>query len=367
MGGNVTCPEFFGANLVSSSFGSGDALLRYTSSIFQTNGFNDIIFKNLKDERLDRGDGVIVEGAYETNDDYFADTTVDNAVQLDMLLACGSLFITSIAMAVHTKSLWLTLNGLVQIIFSIPLAYFFYYFVVGLRFFPFLNFIGVFVVAALGADDVFVAVDKWKNARIEFPKAKTEDIASVALPDAAGAMFLTTITTCVAFFATAICPVAPIKCFAVFCGLLIVFDYALNVALIFPALCLYDKWMMNGKTNFCIVFCARKEQNGKNDFESESSQKSLIHRILSIYYKLLHQLHWPILAVFIVGLGIFIYYASTFELPESSDVRLLPEEHQFELNFRWKQMLSVQQYVASGGSTVRVIWGIKPEDNGNRN
>merc|ERR1712038_842394 len=267
-----------------------------------------------KDERLDRGDGVIVEGAYETNDDYFADTTVDNAVQLDMLLACGSLFITSIAMAVHTKSLWLTLNGLVQIIFSIPLAYFFYYFVVGLRFFPFLNFIGVFVVAALGADDVFVAVDKWKNARIKNPQGTTEEIAMVALPDAASAMLLTTITTATAFFATAICRVSPILCFAVFCGLLIVFDYAMNVFLVFPALCIYDRWLMNGRRNCCISFTRKnvsdnspQEKAAIDTLENSAEPElmpSLIHRILSRYYFFLHKFRYFVFVLCAVALGI---------------------------------------------------------------
>lgn len=49
------------------------------------------------------------------------------------------------------------------------------------------------MVFALGADDVFVAVDKWKNARLEHKTASTEDIAAIALPDAAAAMFLTTV------------------------------------------------------------------------------------------------------------------------------------------------------------------------------
>jgi predicted RND superfamily exporter protein len=73
----------------------------------------------------------------------------------------------------------------------------------------------VFVTFPLGANDVFVAVDMWKNARLEHPKASTECIAAIALPDAAGAMFLTILTTAVAFFATAICPVAPVKMFAI--------------------------------------------------------------------------------------------------------------------------------------------------------
>ena len=50
--------------------------------------------------------------------------------------------------------------GLAQIVLSFPVAFFFYTFIVGLDFFPFLNFIGIFVLFALGADDVFVA-GKW--------------------------------------------------------------------------------------------------------------------------------------------------------------------------------------------------------------
>ena len=60
--------------------------------------------------------------------------------------------------------------------------------------FPFLNFIGVFVVFAIGADDIFVAVDKWKNARIEAPNTSTVEVATVALPSAAKGMFLTTVS-----------------------------------------------------------------------------------------------------------------------------------------------------------------------------
>jgi hypothetical protein len=58
---------------------------------------------------------------------------------------------------------------------------------------PFLNFIAVFVLFALGADDVFVAVDKWKNARIDHPDATTEQISIVALPDAAFSMLQTSV------------------------------------------------------------------------------------------------------------------------------------------------------------------------------
>merc|ERR1712038_245057 len=252
------------------------------------------------------------EGAYETNDDYFADTTVDNAVQLDMLLACGSLFITSIAMAVHTKSVWLTVMGVFQIIFSVPLSYFIYYFIVGLRFFPFLNFIGVFVAAALGADDVFVAVDKWKNARLENPSSSTQDIAAIALPDAAAAMLLTTSTTAVAFFATTICPVTPILCFALFCGLMIMFNYFLNIFLIFPALCLYDFWLMNGSRNV-LINCGCCSRPKKEDTieegtpQEEEKKQSLIHRILSVYYHYVHMTRYALVVAILIASAVCIY------------------------------------------------------------
>ena len=180
-----------------------------------------------------------------------------------------------------------------------------------LKSFPFLNFIGFFVAAALGADDVFVAVDKWKNARLSNPEGTTGDVAAVALTSAASAMLLTTSTTAVAFFATTICPVAPILCFAVFCGLLIVFNYFLNIAFIFPALCIYDRWLINGRSNFCIACCMKsKEEDDDEEMKSDDNKKeSLIHRILTFYFILLHKFRYFLCAAIVVTLGISIWAA----------------------------------------------------------
>ena len=61
--------------------------------------------------------------------------------------------------------------------------------------FPFVNINSPFIVFALGADDIFVVVDKWKNTRKKLPRATTEEIAKVCLPDAAYSTFVTSITT----------------------------------------------------------------------------------------------------------------------------------------------------------------------------
>ncbi|KAL7542062.1 hypothetical protein ACHAWF_007090, partial [Thalassiosira exigua] len=62
---------------------------------------------------------------------------------------------------------------------------------------------------------------------------------------------------------TAISPVGPIVCFAVFCGLLVVIDYMMNILLVFPALCLYDRWTMAGTRNCCVSFDGCSRMNGE--------------------------------------------------------------------------------------------------------
>lgn len=233
--------------------------------------------------------------------------------------------------------------------------------------------LGVFVIFALGADDVFVAVDKWKNARLQNPNATVQKIATIALPDAASAMLLTTLTTSAAFFGTAVCPVAPIRCFAVFVGLMILFDYFLCVLLVFPALVIYDN--RRGKGNCCCETTCRRKRDDESTIEEDTEQAqglevepSLIHRILTKYYRLLHKVRWPLLAI--CGAA-FIYTAvkaASLDLPTSSDVRLYDEnDNQFEQNFVWRKNLLYDVLQKKGGSEAYVVWGITPTDNGELN
>lgn len=366
----TSCPSIFLPHLVDAEFGiNGNTNLRYTSSVFYTDDM-EAYYKGRDD--FDGSDGEILSGVYDTTYGSINEKYVDILVQSDMLLAVASLTVTFLAMGVHTRSAWLTMIGILQIIYAIPLAYFVYVFIANLKFFPFLNFIGVFVAAALGADDLFVAVDKWKNARIQRPYDSVEDIAEVVFPDAAGAMLLTTSTTAVAFFATCICPVAPILAFAVFCGLMVAFNYIMNVLLVFPALCIYDNWIENGKDNF-LVSCSRKKKD-KNLDDSEGFERisfslqsredmSFIHKILSYFADFLHKFRWPIFVLSIVAIGLCIYFGTQLSLPQTSEVRLLPKGHPLENHFVWSMaLLSAALY--STGSGVEITFGLIPGDTG---
>jgi len=230
------------------------------------------------------------------------------------------------------------------------------------------------VVFALGADDVFVAVDKWKNARLEMKNNTTEEVASRALPDAAYAMLLTTVTTAAAFFATTICPINALYCFAAFCGLLIVFDYIMNIFIVFPALCLYDKWLLEGRRNCCITFrkkyITREDESGDLEINSEDAdeseeKKSLIHRILGGFYYYLHKFRWFSMATIIAVFVVCSIVTSQFGLPDTSDVALVPDDQHFKQNERWVNNLLSSSLQARAGSEAFILWGITPADTGN--
>lgn len=360
-----SCPPFFSPAFVDVQFAETGIVL-YTSSIFATRqSETDELFEIV--EEFDRAGGVVL-GAYDTQNGSLGVAVYTQSLGQDMILALCSALIIAIAMLVHTRSPLITLIGVLQVTFSFPVAFFFYKLIFGFDFFPFLNFLGVFVVFAIGADDVFVAFDKFKNARAEMPNASIEDVAAVAFPEAAEAMFVTTITTAVAFFATAICKVAPIKCFAVFLGLLILFDYILNVALIFPALCIYDTKLSKAKGLFgcCLGFKCRNDKSieEKKDDELESDASSFVHRALSVYYRILHRVRWPLFVACIVAFGVTCFFATKLEQPDSIDVRLLGDNVQFEQNFVWRK--AILQTQLDRADQTYIVWGVTPADTGDR-
>lgn len=362
------CPPFFNPSILDQPFGSSNLRIEYTSSVFATNASSDDLFEHADDYAQG---SARIEGAYDTQNESFVEIAADEQVITDMSLALLSATVTVLAMVLHTKSPFLSVVGLVQIVLSFPLAFTAYTFVAGLDFFPFLNFIGVFVIFALGADDVFVAVDKFKNARLAHPDDSVQKIAAIAFPDAANAMLLTTTTTAVAFFGTAVCPVAPIRCFAVFVGLLVVFDYIMCVVLVFPALVIYDNTQ---KSNCCcdIACCfkcfSKQSDREKKPFYNIDTNANLIRRLLTGYYNVLHKFRWPVLAICAVATGLFAYYAARLKPPTSSDVRLFSEDdNQYEQNFEWRKNILSEVIERQGGSVCTVAWGLTPADTGNRN
>ena len=105
-----------------------------------------------------------------------------------------------------------------------------------------------------------------------------------------------------------------------------------------------------------------RDPKGEKDFRI-----SLIRRVLLAYYNFLHKCRWPLLAASLVAFGVCVYYALKLDLPTSSDVRLLGPGHEFEQAYEWRQSILYNVLSKEGGSRAYTIWGVVPADTGDRN
>lgn len=58
------------------------------------------------------------------------------------------------------------------------------------------------------------------------------------------------------------------------------------------------------------------------------------------------------------------FVARRLSLPNTSEVRVLRPDHEFEKNYRWRQRLLVSELERERGTRVWFMWGVSPADNG---
>ena len=98
---------------------SDPPLVRYSSSYFATKKSNAdvrVMYDASENGAFGRSDSDPLAGVYDTTGQSFSDYYADAIVGRDMALAVGSAGVTVIAMMIHTKSPFLTMMGLFQII-----------------------------------------------------------------------------------------------------------------------------------------------------------------------------------------------------------------------------------------------------------
>ena len=351
------------ATLVASMYDADSSDKFYTFSQDDNSPFEQEVYE------------VGVNSLYSTGKAGFYELYLNEILPKEAAISIAATVITSLCILIHTRSPFLTLLGLMQIILALPWAYSVYYFIFGLSFFPFVNINALFIVFALGADDIFVVVDKWKSYRRQLPNTfTTEQVAKIALPDAAYATFVTSITTSVAFFASAIIKVPAVSLFSIYCGLVIALDYLLCILLVFPALCLYDKWLTNGSTSRCLRFERQsivgevntKQPRGDITCEKGEGQKGTsVGRIISSYYTIIHKLRWPLLLASLAAIAACSYVAAQLRSPDVPDQPFLPANNRYEIHRTWsKNLLFHSGLGQGGGGYVSFVWGLLPVDTG---
>ena len=176
----------------------------------------------------------------------------------DVLLAELSFLIVGFYMWFQTGSLWIAMFGMAEITISLPLGYWAYTYVFGIEFFDPICMLAVYIVMAIGADDVFIWFDAYKQSAYESPdiSGSLETRFIWAWRKAASAMLVTSLTTCAVFFATATSPLINIKSFGIFAAIVIFLDYIYVITWLPAATVIYHKCFEN--TGFCRCACSAR-------------------------------------------------------------------------------------------------------------
>lgn len=287
----------------------------------------------------------------------------------DMLLALFAVVFVFICLWAHSGSLFLATVGMMEIILSLPIAFVLYRVVLGLKYFDALNSMTLFVVLAIGADDIFVLMDAYKQslyykeAYVDFRTRMT-----FAYRRAAGAMFVTSFTTMAAFVATATSSLVDVQSFGIFAACVIFVDFALVITWFPACLVLYHNYL---ESRGCCGCCRRSPGTSTEracaanaaaqDGSGKDTQKRFIERFLGGAFAqfVVKRRIW--ILVFFVAVLAGAAGAGAQIKPATSTEQFLPSDHPFQriVTIMDEEFPSSAQ---DANAKVYLTWGLKDVD-----
>ena len=221
----------------------------------QVTFYSDYIFPIYQDIQLkDHGNNIEVV--------IFGDEV--RLLQMDQLVSAGvaysvfSVITVVLLMWLHLRSLFLAITSIFQILLGFPFAFFVYRWIAQITYFDTMSTLVIFLILGIGADDVFVFVDAWRQSPT-FVGDDLVDRMSFTYRRASKAMVVTTATTFFAFIATGLSPLLPISAFGFWAACVVAMNYVLVITL-FPAILSW--WYQHVKSRerlFCCNKCQKDD------------------------------------------------------------------------------------------------------------
>ncbi|CAH1377826.1 unnamed protein product [Tenebrio molitor] len=300
------------------------------------------------------------------------------------LMTSGALFVL-LCMWLYTESLFLTIMTIIAIIFSLGISYFIYMLVFELSFFPFMNLLAIIVAIGIGADDAFIFCKIWHTVKEE-KNSSIVKLMGDTFHHAFFSMFVTSLTTSVAFLASYASSVIAICCFSIFSGTAVITNFLLMITW-FPACVVI--WERSCCSNVdlaksCLMACLQRWCCSRFikptwNLSTTWPKCSLFGRIWSSKERFLldsvvnfRYIWLAVLSTIALISTIIVIYYPKFQLPDSSEFQLFDSSHPFEqYDFKYKnhfwfkreERLSLEVGV-NFKLPLRFVWGVLPEDNG---
>jgi hypothetical protein len=290
-----------------------------------------------KNAFADNLDGKYKNGVGSMRLYYFLRALFFNAISeqviYDLLLAGASFTFIFLFMLFQTHSLWITGWAVFSILSCFFGANFVYRMILDCRYIGIFHVLSVFIILGIGADDVFVFLDTWRGSDERgFPNLAAK--LSFVYRRAASAMFITSITTMVAFTTSVFSPLLGVSTFGIFSSLLVFVNFC-SVVTFFPTVVItYELYWKDWHWNCFTVSGWTERESEQNQLEietieqephwTEKFQQPHKHVVKflggTFYYKVIgHKVvRWIILSIFIIIISFSVFFA----------MKLTPDEDQ---------------------------------------
>jgi hypothetical protein len=191
---------------------------------------------------------------------------ITQALFNDMKLAGGSITFVFICLLCHTHSFLLAFAAVVHIVVSFPSAYFVYRVVFGIQWMGILNFMCIFVIIGIGADNIFICFDAMQRARKSGKYETEKERVMAAIAESAPATAVTTFTTTIAFGSNGISKVGPLRVCGYFAATAVIANYILTFTWFIGCLVLYERMR---DCCPCCCCCSAKTPSGSEKGDEE--------------------------------------------------------------------------------------------------
>jgi len=267
---------------------------------------------------------------------------------------------------IYLRSLFLAFAGILCIILTFIPAYVIFTYIYGIQYFDALMIAIVYVILGIGADDIFVFTDAWRQAPYMALDGDKDVVIrmSYAYRRAAKAMALTQITTMIAFLATAISDIMPIKAFGFWSATCILVAYALVITIYPLALAIQHKhpWIDINFGKFCPCCTAQVElvDETTGDF-TQGEEPNIFERFFATtFLDILWRVRYfcMVFAIIFGSLGIW----STTKLSPPSQ----PSQYVSTVSYEGITLDFLSSYEFSSGTDFAtepvMVWGILSVD-----
>ena len=283
----------------------------------------------------------------------------------DALLALFSVVFVFLFLILQTGSVFLAFAGMIEIIMSLPLAFGFYSYIFQFDYLAGFCSMCIYIVLAIGVDDIFVFMDAYKQSALEGPEVLKdfETRLSWVYRRAASAMLITSFTTMAAFVATAFSPLSTVKSFGIYAAFVILADFILVITFFPACVVLYHNNMeLKGCCAGCRC-CSKLAENSTEKYRKSGTKPERRRLEVLIDTKMapfVNKFKFPLMLVFLVWIIIEIIVAIDVQPSEAAD-QFLPDDHPFQ-----RMVIIMSEDFGSSSQNkyneVELIWGIDSVD-----